>query len=195
MEITLIRHFKTRGNVERRYVGRTDEGIVKELAAVQRRECYPQAQWVIVSPMKRCVETAASIYKGQSPVLFEELRECDFGIMEYRTYEELKDHAAYQTWLDCEGDSPVLGGESRTKFQARCVSGFDRAVEFLIEKGCTRAAMVIHGGTIMSVMAAYIEPRADFYTWQVENGGGYVVILDEDLWRQGEKKLTENRRL
>lgn len=35
-----------------------------------------------------------------------------------------------------------------------------------------RIALVVHGGTIMTLLEA-LEPSGQFYAWQASNGGGY----------------------
>ena len=54
----LIRHGRTAGNLERRYIGSTDEPLCPE----GRREVSglraPEADRVFASPLKRCLETA-----------------------------------------------------------------------------------------------------------------------------------------
>ena len=37
------------------------------------------------------------------------------------------------------------------------------------------AAIVAHGGTIMSVMEAYANEKKDYYQWHVKNGDGYFL--------------------
>ena len=59
MKIILIRHGKTKGNIYRRYIGKTDEHLYEyeSISGV-----YPNADFIVVSPMKRCIETAKFIY-------------------------------------------------------------------------------------------------------------------------------------
>ena len=50
--------------------------------------------------------------------------------------------------------------------------------------GQTCAALVVHGGTIMSILSAYISPEKsgggeNFYRWQVKNGEGFRVRIQE----------------
>ncbi|MCI9339747.1 MAG: histidine phosphatase family protein, partial [Dorea sp.] len=61
MEIVMIRHFMTPGNVSHRYIGTTDESLLPGQTAAF---AYPAVEAVAVSPMKRCVETAKIIYPG-----------------------------------------------------------------------------------------------------------------------------------
>ena len=58
--------------------------------SLQKRK-YPKAELVYVSPMKRCMETAQCIYPGISMESNAFLKECDFGLFENKSYEELSD--------------------------------------------------------------------------------------------------------
>lgn len=192
MNIALIRHFATKGNLERRYIGTTDEGIC--LDTVNAGRTYPEVQTVIASPKRRCIETARFIY-GREPYLCEAFRECDFGLFENRNYEELKDEPSYQKWLDSMGKDPFPEGESAEAFKERCQEGFCRCVDELIEQKMESVAMVVHGGTIMAVMEAYGVPRKAFYDRQAGNGEGYLVSVCEEEWKQGIRKVMEEGRL
>ena len=96
----LIRHGMTEGNREKRYIGKTDEGLCDEGRRIlERRKAageYPEADLVFVSPMRRCLETAEVLYPGQEPVVVEEFRECDFGLFEGKNYRELTGNVHYQ---------------------------------------------------------------------------------------------------
>ena len=48
--------------------------------------------------------------------------------------------------------------------------------------GTTEAVIVTHGGTIMTLLAAYGIPRASFYDWMVGNGCGYSIRITPGLW-------------
>ena len=192
MEIILIRHFMTQGNIERRYIGTTDEPLLPG-QPVRRR--YPAAGAVAVSPLRRCIETAERIYPDVKKYVCRELRECDFGMFENKNYEELKDHPDYQRWLDSGGKIPFPEGEGMEAFCERCVKGFCNMTGRFIEEGCRTAAFVVHGGTIMAVLDRFAHHEEGFYHWQVKNGEGFRVKLDEEQWRRGVRRLTEIERL
>ncbi len=188
----MIRHFMTQGNIERRYIGTTDEPLLPG-QPVRRR--YPAAGAVAVSPLRRCIETAERIYPDVKKYVCRELRECDFGIFENKNYEELKDHLDYQRWLDSGGKLPFPEGEGMDAFCERCVKGFCNMTGRFIEEGCRTAAFVVHGGTIMAVLDRFAHHEEGFYHWQVKNGEGFRVKLDEEQWRRGVRRLTEIERL
>ena len=64
MRIWLIRHFQTQGNLERRYIGRTDE----HLAGQDRKvSCCPEK--IITSPMLRCRQTARLLFQKEPDLI------------------------------------------------------------------------------------------------------------------------------
>ena len=179
IELYFIRHGKTYGNTLGRYIGTTDESLCSEGRQALKRFFYPQVEAVYASPMKRCLETADLLWPELPIQCFEKLRECDFGEFENKNYQELKDNPRYQAWVDSEGRMPFPGGERREDFQNRCCEGFIEVLEEIRKKGCKKAALVVHGGTIMSILEAYAVPRKGFYDWQVKNGMGYQARWDE----------------
>lgn len=168
MKIVLIRHGKTRGNLEKRYIGVTDEPPCAEGIAELSGRRYPDCELVIASPMKRCIETARLIYPNKELVICDGLAECDFGDFEGKNYIELSGNADYQQWIDSGGVLPFPNGESPDDFKARCVRGFDEMISRYSERGLI--AFVVHGGTIMAIMERYGEPGSKFYDYQIENG-------------------------
>lgn len=176
MRIIFIRHGRTSGNAEKRYIGRTDEPLSAEGMADISRKKYPPAGGVVTSPMRRCIETVQIIYPDCTPVLCEELRECDFGDFEGKNYLELNGNAAYQQWIDSGGEGCFPNGESPADFRKRCTEGFLRTVESFGEKDAI--AYVVHGGTIMSVLSELAEPKGSYFDYHRENGCGYVTTWD-----------------
>ena len=187
LKIMLIRHFATPGNEKRQYIGSTDEVLSEKTAFLKRS--YPIPEYIIASPMKRCVQTAKRSWGTDlsgCPIVLEPLmRECDFGQFEGKTYEQLKKNAAYIKWLKSGGITAFPGGEDQEEFRKRCVEGMKKQVRFLIARHVKYAAFVVHGGTIMAVMHALYEEKKDFYNWQVENGSGYLVSVSEKEWENG----------
>lgn len=56
IQLYLIRHSMTAGNLKKRYIGRTDESLCPEgivlLESYIQKNIYPEVQRVYVSPMK-----------------------------------------------------------------------------------------------------------------------------------------------
>ncbi len=179
IECYLYRHGKTKGNEEGRYLGRTDESLSEEGKKALREKRMPPAEAVFSSPKKRCQETAALFFPGQCRIIVPDLRECDFGIFENKNWRELSGNPAYQKWIDSGGTLPFPGGESGEGFQKRCREAFLEVLAFCKREGIERAAIVIHGGTIRSILSAWGEPARGFYDWNPKNGGGYRIRVKE----------------
>lgn len=176
MKIVFIRHGKTAGNLEKRYIGSTDEPLCDEGIAELSEMCGIMADIVISSPMKRCIQTAELLFPHLTPLVVDDLRECCFGDFEGKNYGELNGNADYQAWIDSGGEMPFPNGESKADFTKRSDDAFVKAMEMLISQHGNEltAAFVVHGGTIMSVLSSFGEPKRDYYDYMCKNGGGYV---------------------
>ena len=189
IELYLVRHGHTPGNELGRYVGTTDESLSPAGRAALRRYRCPEVEAVYASPMRRCVQTAGILWPGVPVYFIEKLRECDFGEFENKNYLERAENPAYQAGVDSGGSLPFPGGESGADFRTRCREGFVEALKEIQRTKKRRAAFVVHGGTIMSILEAYAVPRHDFYHWQVKNGKGFCTWWDET--DEGGVKLYE----
>ncbi|NLL39270.1 MAG: histidine phosphatase family protein [Clostridiales bacterium] len=192
MELILIRHSMTRGNLQRRYVGITDEPLCPEGVELARSRAaiFPRVECLYVSPLVRCGQTADILYPGVPRTVCKDFRETDFGRFEYKNYEELKDDPDYQKWLDSGGTIGFPGGESMEEACERVLAAFDRMLHDLKEKNISTAAAIIHGGTIMAIMSGRIIPKRSFYDWQLKNCEGYLLLEHENC---GLKLVREYR--
>ena len=81
--IHLIRHGICEGNLEGRYIGRTQSPLAQEgiqaLLELKRKGIYPEAKKYYASPCVRCVDTLKVLYPTADPEVILELAECDFG--------------------------------------------------------------------------------------------------------------------
>lgn len=191
MEIFLFRHFATAGNLEKRYIGSTDEVILP----VKERKKVPEVEIVFVSPMRRCRETADLLYPLVRKVACEAFRECDFGDFEGQNYRELTGNPAYQAWIDSGGTLPFPGGESMESFCRRTRKAFEQVMEELLERKIQKAAIVAHGGTVMALLSAYAVPEKSYYEWKCGNGCGYRIHISEELWKTGKKECKVEEKL
>ena len=193
MKLFMIRHGATAGNLEKRYVGRTDEGLTEQAVyflqeeALKLREISGNVAAIITSPMKRCLETAEilfpeKLYEHVPRIQKAGLSECDFGTFEYKNYLELSGDAEYQHFIDTLGREGFPGGESTEAFKARTVEAFQevwKEISSQTEQGADRTLVfVVHGGTIMAVMEAFSEEKKSYYDWQIGNGEGVLRKMD-----------------
>ena len=204
----LIRHGKTPGNLEKRYIGRTDESLSKEgkEELQQKAKSYGPADFLFSSPMKRCLETCAVLYPGQEIRQIEDLKEIDFGRFEGKNYMELSGDPEYQAWIDSNGTLPFPEGEDRDSFMLRSLSGFGKLMEVLQKESQKetqkessesweetepiKVAAVVHGGTIMSILSNLF--GGDYYDYQVGNGEGYechISVMGDDYCFRSVKRI------
>lgn len=202
--LLLIRHGATESNQEHRYLGKTEETLMKdgkeELFTYKNRKRYPTADILFSSPMKRCIETAHILYPKKEPIIIPEWTEMDFGVFEGKNYMDLQGDKQYQAWIDSNGTLPFPSGESREAFILRCEKGFEKMFEQLLKmegtwqkereaigqrkvpeksdskKEVKTVAAVVHGGTIMALLSRYY--GGEYFDYQVSCGGGYVCKVE-----------------
>lgn len=176
MKCILIRHGKTAGNLEHRYIGsRSDEPLCSEGRAILAELTVPPVEAVYCSPMQRCLQTAAILYPDHTPIIIDDLRECDFGAFEGLNYNDLNGRDDYQAWIDSGGELPFPGGESRAQMEERVALAYQHIVD---TANCGTIAVIAHGGTLMSVMARYALPKRYYFDYMPGNNAGYILHTD-----------------
>ena len=184
--IHLIRNMPCEGNLEGRYIGRTESplpmSVVTQLADMKRACKYPDASAFYASPSTRCVDTLRILYPSAQPEVVLELAECDFGDWENKTAKELENDERFRLWMENGGQTAPPNGESGAVFMQRICLGFETLVRNLVAKGETSAVLVTHGGVITTILSVYGLPRANAYEWICEPGGGYSVRITPGLW-------------
>ena len=185
-KIYLIRNGLTKGTIEGRYIGHTDESLCeegrKQIVELSTTGYFPEVEAVFSSPLKRCTETAKLIYPTKDPILLNELKECNFGEFEGMTAEELEEDENFKNWLKGGSDAAPPFGESNGEFSTRICNGFIKIVEGLLKTGTRECAIVTHGGIIMSLLAAFGLPEAPITEWRTPSGCGYMLSLNASIW-------------
>lgn len=197
MQISFLRHGQTKGNIEKRYVGITEESITKQSRIeIQRWKEYSKGNSILedmeavyISPRVRCKETAQILFPSCALTEVMELAECNFGIFEYKNYLELDGNQEYQKWIDSGGVIGFPEGENKEVFQNRILSGWEFVIIDAMKHEYQKIAVVAHGGTIMSVLEAYGIPKREYYQWNVENACGYLLDLKEKEWIKDQKMI------
>ncbi len=189
IRLALIRHGATKANKEHRYLGKTDEDLseegIDELRRMRGMNRYPDVDYLFSSPMKRCLETAGILYPEKEAIVIPEWKEMDFGVFEGKNYIELQSDVRYQTWIGSDGTLPFPEGESREEFNDRCGQGFYRMLQKLsklaVRKpgGTITIGLVVHGGTIMSLLSRY--SGGGYFDYQAANGRGYLCTLEGSI--------------
>lgn len=188
--ILLIRHGSTPGNMQKRYIGITDEALstegmaqIRELSSeLMSEQNYQNKQIdrIIVSPLKRAVQSAEILFPERLLITEDSLRETNFGIFEGKNAREISEdpllQEKYSAWLDSMCQSPVPGGDSIEQFKEATCRAFLGQVSYL-EDG-ESAAFVIHGGSIMAIMERFGFPHHDYYYYHVDNGKFIECLWD-----------------
>ena len=199
-ELTLIfiRHGETAGNAQKRYIGKTDVPLSKAGKSALRalRHEYEDkgfidddvCPFVVVSPMRRCIQSAEILFPLVVPFPVRKFCEIDFGLFEGKNYDELMADETlkveYQKWIDSNGEAPFPGGESKAEFIERIKAGFADFLEMIRTRGCHTATAIVHGGTIMALMSSFC--GGSFYDYQVKNGHGFICTLDLAAYTRGD---------
>ncbi|MDR2491849.1 MAG: histidine phosphatase family protein [Coriobacteriales bacterium] len=204
MDVLLLRHAPTAGNLERRYIGCTDEplcpeGIARACAWAMEAALGPsgapagqkdaamalsdEVHTLLASPPKvyvsrltRCAQTAELCFPGAALEVVEGLHEMNFGDFEGRSADEMIDDASYRAWVDtgCTGRCPH--GEDQADFDARVQAAFEGLLTAGHKRGEKAMVVVAHGGTLMAVMSRWGGDAAvPYYGWHVPHLGGYVL--------------------
>ena len=140
MELILMRHGTTQGNLERRFIGTLDVPLLPQGEELARRvgATLPAVEHIYRSPLQRCRRTAELLWPGVEMTVVDELRESDFGPFEGKNHEELKDDPLYQAWLGM-GDRPNFAampvGESAQQVTDRVSIGLEKTAADAARRG------------------------------------------------------------
>lgn len=165
--IHLIRHELTQANIERRYIGWTDQSIIRQVSA--NIEFTPNV--IYGSDLKRCEETATCYFPDVPFIADAQLRETNFGDFEMKTYNELKNNSLYRAWIDNPLSVAPPNGESLKVFNARVLMSFQEAI-----KGKEEVTFIVHGGVIKAILANYLKKA--FHDVHAAHRTIYTFVLD-----------------
>ena len=170
IRMLFVRHGATAGNLEKRYIGSTDEPLcekgIAQIKALRTHSWKPDR--LFVSPMTRTKQTADLLFPDVPQTVVKDFRETDFGMFEGRNAVELSAVPEYQAWVDNLCVDPIPQGESPSDFKARCCKAFGEVLPTIQED--STAAFVVHGGGIMAILEAYARPQLGFYDYHIGNG-------------------------
>lgn len=181
MRIYIIRHGKTKGNTEHRYVGQaTDEQLLPGERNELKQELTIKSNAVLfISPMLRAKQTAEILFPGKEAVVVSDFIETNFGDFEYHNYEELNGNPDYQSWVDRGGIDAFPKGESVKDMRTRVERGMKAVIAECRKRNASEAVIVAHGGTAMSIMAN--ATGENYFDFMVKNGEGFCLDLEVSL--------------
>ena len=157
MELILIRHATTQGNLEHRFIGITDIPILPQGEDLARSVSagLPTVDHVYRSPLCRCQQTAALLWpQHKEQTVVPGLRETDFGPFEGKNHEELKDDPLYLQWLNDADLSKLPVGESVAECVHRLTTAIQEVITDAKSRGYSRVGVCTHGGSLMALMDA-----------------------------------------
>ncbi|HZK39233.1 MAG TPA: histidine phosphatase family protein [Clostridia bacterium] len=190
-KIHFIRNGFTQANLDGRYVGHTDvplcEDGVKQLQQLKAQAQYPAVDALFSSPLLRCTQTAQTLYPHKETIIIRDLIEYNFGEFEGKTAAELKNYPMFPAWLAGEEGVEPPFGESNAAFASRICNTFSMIVQGLMKTGTTEAAIITHGGVIMTLLTAFGLPQAPMHKWTTPSGCGYTVRIIPSVWMKGQK--------
>ncbi|MDR1913124.1 MAG: histidine phosphatase family protein [Clostridiales bacterium] len=178
MQIHLIRHGLTEGTKIPNYIGgRTDEPLCAEGVEQAGTFRNPQVKKAYVSPMLRCLQTAAIIFPNAELVKIEGFREIDFGDFEGKSAADLKNNSDYAEWVNSNCEFSCPNGENMSVFNERIRQAFITLTETANKNREQQLYIVAHGGTIMAIMS-HLNPNSDYFDWRTKHLNGYAFAYN-----------------
>lgn len=183
MEIILIRHGQTKGNVEKRFAGFTDSPLTdkgrsdslkrvqKTIEALEKKE--KKITHIYSSPLSRAKFMAENFSKelNLSINFSEDIKEMNFGILENMSFNEVL--AKYPKEVDeiyKNDEFQIPEGESFLEFKDR----IDNFLNNLIEKHDEESNIVVicHGGVIQTALTLILGiEHKKRWNFKVQNTG------------------------
>ncbi|ARI78556.1 histidine phosphatase family protein [Halobacillus mangrovi] len=182
VDVYLIRHGLTEGNIRTQYIGWSDlplhpEGVE---ALNTTRLLIPNVDMVWTSDLVRCVDTAAKLFPEKKVRKTQLLREIHFGDWERHTYEDLKNNVLYRKWVSAPASTAPPGGERYQVFRARIehwlLCFFSELVEHQDWKS---TAVITHGGVLRELMHWLERDSKSIWNWNAQPGEGYHLQMKQ----------------
>lgn len=184
MELVVIRHGETQANAEGRYLGALDVGLNDtgwaQVARLAESIATTEApfQRLLASPLLRTRQSAQPISQalGLPIQLVPAFRERHVGLFEGLTQAEARE-AYPKLWarnITRRWTEAPPGGESLDAVIARVSQGL---TDLAHEHEGKRVLLVAHGVVAKVIRALTCAGFADFFEWQLHNGGRLVVDI------------------
>lgn len=178
--IYLMRHARTKSNIEHRYLGWTDEDILpNQNLPVVNKKC----KVAFGSDLKRCEQTAKSCFPNATYYGDIGFRESNFGEFEGKTYDDLKECPLYRKWIDNPNHIAPPAGETLIEVTNRCIDAFRR-----LPKNLREYPLILHGGTIRALLVRLSPEPSDFWDWHVSHDELFKLQWDtSEAFKEGKR--------
>lgn len=186
-KLHLLRHGMTQGNLEGRYVGRTDvdlcpQGIDEIKEALSHYE-YPYVDQVYCSPLKRARQTADLLYPHTPLTVVDGLMELSLGDFEGQLISELAGTKEFAAWLkDAANNPPPNALETTQEFHTRIYTALHAIFMDMTQNKYIEAAVICHGGVISGLLTQFGLPRAPQTQWRSNNISGFTISMSTQMW-------------
>lgn len=185
-KLFLVRHGKTRWNIEGRYQGITNTNLTFE--GVQQAKFSAkylskvQFSGIYSSPLGRAVETAEAFKKvlKKGYVIRENLKEINFGKWEGLKFDEINEryNSDYQNWLKDPYSNPPTEGESFVSLTKRALGELRRIFEENPDN--SNILIISHGGLIVSLLVYWLKIPPEKWSSIIQSHGAInIVYLDK----------------
>lgn len=188
LKLFLVRHGRTKWNLEGRYQGITNTSLVPEgirqakLSAVYLSKV--RFSGIYSSPLGRAVETSEVFKKvlKKGYIVRENLKELNFGKWEGLKFDEINEqyNQDYQNWLKDPYSNPPTEGESFTSVTKRALAELKRIFEENPDN--SNILIISHGGLIVSLLVYWLRIPPERWSSIIQSQGAInVVYLDKNF--------------
>ena len=187
-KLFLVRHGKTKWNIEGRYQGVTNTNLTSE--GVQQAKLSAsylskvKFSSIYSSPLGRAVETAEAFKKvlKKGYVIRENLKEINFGKWEGLKFDEINEryNYDYQNWLKDPYSNPPTDGESFIALTKRALGELRRIFEENPDN--SNILIISHGGLIVSLLVYWLKIPPEKWSSIIQSHGAInIVYLDKNF--------------
>lgn len=171
-KITLIRHAKTKDNLEKRFSGKIESEVAVSKEDIRQivlpKISVQEMGKVYSSPSKRAIFTAQAFTEDFS--IEEDIREIDFGLFEGMTLEEIT--SAYpeelEKWINLGFDYRFPEGDSINTFYKRASGGLEKIINRTSPD--ENITIFTHGGVIQSLISfLLVKDNSFFWNFKIDN--------------------------
>ncbi|NIS83079.1 MAG: histidine phosphatase family protein [Anaerolineales bacterium] len=179
IELALVRHEQSIGNIEKTWMGaRTDSKLSElgrrqaEATGIYLKRFTPQIRAIYTSPLSRARLTADIISKhvGVPVKAMQSLIEVDMGDLEGKTSDEvLRSYPDILSFLEPDATTPIPGGESAAAVAQRVSEALLQIAQN--QAPSEKTVVVSHQGAIMIGLSALLEDKSSVMNYQLSNCG------------------------